>query len=65
LNLFTRRRIDKSKYPEIRDIKDLPILVSAIIEDVDVLISGDADFAPIEMEHPEIVTPSCFVEKYC
>jgi len=36
-----------SKYPGIRDEKDLPILASAIIEDVDVLITGDADFAPL------------------
>ena len=63
--VYTPERIDKSKYPEIRDIKDLPVLVSAIIEDVDVLISGDTDFAPIEMEHPEILTPSSFVKKYC
>jgi hypothetical protein len=32
---------------------------------VDILISGDADFAPIEMEHPEILTPKGFVDKYC
>jgi predicted nucleic acid-binding protein len=63
--VYTPEKIDKSKYPDIRDPKDLPILVSAIIEDVDVLISGDADFAPIEMEHPELLTPKSFVEKYC
>jgi predicted nucleic acid-binding protein len=63
--VYTPEKIDKSKYPDIRDAKDLPVLVSAIIEDVDVLISGDADFSPLEMEHPEIVTPKGFVEKYC
>lgn len=63
--VYTPEKIDKSKYPDIRDAKDLPILVSAIIEDVDVLISGDADFAPLELEHPEILTPKGFVEKYC
>ena len=61
--VYTPDKIDKSKYPDIRDVKDLPILVSAINEDVDVLISGDADFAPLEMEHPEILTPKGFVEK--
>jgi hypothetical protein len=40
-------------------------LVSAIVEDVDVLISGDGDFAPIDIEHPEILTPSSYVKKYC
>ncbi|MDR1536959.1 MAG: PIN domain nuclease [Clostridiales bacterium] len=62
--VYTPEKIDKSRYPDIRDAKDLPILVSAIIEDVDVLISGDADFSPIDMEHPEILTPKRFVEKY-
>jgi putative PIN family toxin of toxin-antitoxin system len=63
--VYTPEKIDKSKYPDIRDEKDLPILVSAIIEDVDVLISGDTDFAPLDMERPEILTPKYFVEKYC
>jgi predicted nucleic acid-binding protein len=63
--VYTPGKINKSEYPDIRDIKDLPVLASAIIEDVDVLISGDADFAPLEMEHPEILTPRDFVDKYC
>ena len=63
--VYTPEKIDRSKYPDIRDKKDLPVLVSAIAEDVDVLISGDADFAPVEMEHPEILTPKNFTEKYC
>jgi putative PIN family toxin of toxin-antitoxin system len=63
--VYTPEKIDKSRYPDIRDAKDLPVLVSAIIEDVDVLISGDADFAPLEMERPEILTPKDFVDKYC
>ena len=63
--VYTPEKIDKSKYPNIRDIKDLPILVSAMIEDVDVLISGDEDFASIEIERPEIMTPKKFVIKYC
>jgi hypothetical protein len=33
--------------------------------DTNALISGDADFAPLEMEHPEILTPRDFVDKYC
>ena len=63
--VYTPDKIDKSNFPSIRDIKDLPILVSAIIEDVDVLISGDMDFAPLEIEYPLILTPKGFVEKYC
>ena len=63
--VYTPESIDKTKYPDIRDVKDLPILVSAIIEDIDVLISNDADFAPLGLERPEILTPKAYVEKYC
>ena len=63
--VYTPENIDQSKYPDIRDSKDLPILVSAIVEDVDILISGDSDFAPLDMERPEILTPSSYVKKYC
>jgi len=63
--VYTPETIDQSKYPDIRDLKDLPVLVTSILEDVDVLISGDGDFAPLEMEHPEILTPSSYVKKYC
>jgi len=62
---YTPEKIDKSKYPDIRDIKDLPILVSALNEDVDVLLSGDTDFAPLDMKRPEILTPRAFLEIYC
>ncbi|MDD4658449.1 MAG: hypothetical protein PHW26_05380 [Eubacteriales bacterium] len=39
-------------------------MVTAILEDVDVLITGDADFATVEIERPEMLTPSGFLEKY-
>ncbi len=48
----------------IRDKKDYPILYTAITENVDVLITGDKDFFEIEIEKPEILTPSQFIEKY-
>jgi len=62
--VYTPDDIDASKFPDIRDIKDLPVLVTAINEDVDVLLSGDTDFAPVDLKHPEILTPRAFVEKY-
>lgn len=49
---------------QIRDTKDYPVLYTAIIEDVDILITGDKDFSDIEIEKPEILTPSEFIEKY-
>jgi len=53
----TPAQIDPASYPKIRDIKDLPILVSAIQSDVDILISGDKDFENIEIKKPLIFTP--------
>lgn len=49
---------------DIRDIKDYPVLYTAIIEDVDILITGDKDFKSIDIEKPEIMTPTEFVEYY-
>ena len=44
--------------PKIRDVHDLPILASAILSDVDVLITGDKDFEGISLAKPLIFTPS-------
>lgn len=49
---------------DIRDIKDYPVLYTAIIEDVDILITGDKDFKDIDIEKPEIMTPTEFLEFY-
>lgn len=40
------------------------VLVSAIIEEVDILITGDKDFSELDIEKPEILTPKEFLEKY-
>jgi len=39
-------------------------LYSAIIEDIDLFVTGDNDFDDVEIEKPEIITPSEFLEKY-
>ena len=41
---------------EIRDVSDYPILYTSIIENVDVLITGDKDFHAVEIEKPAIMT---------
>jgi putative PIN family toxin of toxin-antitoxin system len=48
----------------IRDEKDYPIIASAIIADVDVFITGDKDFGGLELERPEILTITEFINKY-
>jgi predicted nucleic acid-binding protein len=60
----TSDTIDVSIYPYIRDIKDLPVLVSAIDYDVDVLLTGDKDFSQINIKRPEVLTPKEFLAKY-
>lgn len=61
---YTPKVIDKSKYPEIRDEADLPILVSSILSDSDIFITGDKDFLDVDIEKPEILTPREFLDKY-
>lgn len=61
--VYTPDEIDRELFI-IRDVKDYPVLYTAIIEDVDILITGDKDFTDIEVEKPEIVTPTEFVERY-
>ena len=61
--VYTPQNIDKDNYPIIRDEKDLPILVSAIIGIADVIITGDKDFLEADVEYPIIMTTREFVEK--
>jgi len=49
---------------EIRDMKDYPVLYSAIAEDVDIFITGDKDFDDVDIEKPEILTVTAFLENY-
>ena len=49
---------------DIRDIKDYPVLYSAITEGVDILITGDKDYDDVDIEKPEIIKPADFLKKY-
>lgn len=62
--VYTPLDIEIEKYPKIRDIADLPILVSAIIEDIDIIVTGDKDFFEVEIDRPEIMTVKEYLEKY-
>ena len=61
--VYTPKQLKPNLF-EIRDIKDYPILYSAITDDVDVFITGDDDFRDIDVEKPEVVTPAGFLDKY-
>lgn len=61
---YTPETIINKNLAEIRDIKDAPVLYSSIMSDVDILITGDKDFDNLDIEKPEILSPSQFLEKY-
>lgn len=49
---------------DIRDEDDYIILHTAIIENVDIFITGDKDFDDITIKHPKIMTVNKFLENY-
>jgi len=61
--VYTPQEMDKTMF-RIRDAKDYPVLYTAILEDVDILITGDKDFAAVGIEKPELMTPAEFMAKY-
>lgn len=61
--VYTPKNIEEGWF-EIWDSKDYPVLYMAIIEDVDIFITGDKDFFDVEIERPEILTPTQFLERY-
>lgn len=56
------KTIDAKKYPKIRDVKDLPVLVSAILSDADILLTGDKDFDDVKIEKPLIFSPAKYFD---
>jgi putative PIN family toxin of toxin-antitoxin system len=62
--VYTPLNIEIDKYPDIRDAADLPILVSAILEDVDLIVTGDKDFFDVEVEKPDIISVKEYFERY-
>ena len=60
---YTPQELEQGLF-EIRDRKDYPVLYTAIQDGVDILITGDKDFSEVDVEHPEILTPAQFLERY-
>ena len=61
--VYTPNEIESGLF-DIRDGKDYPVLYTAIIEDVDILVTGDKDFSDIDIEKPKIMTPADFMERF-
>ena len=62
--VYTPKVLDLNKFPEMRDAKDSPILATAIMESIDVFVTGDKDFLVLDVDMPEIVTMAEFLERY-
>ena len=62
--VYTPKMLDLNGFPEMRDMKDSPILATAILENVDVFVSGDKDFLVLDVEVPEILTITEFLNRY-
>ena len=62
--VYTPKVLNLAEFPSARDAKDSPILATAILEDVDVFVTGDKDFLVLDIEMPDIVTMAEFMEKY-
>ena len=58
----TPNKIDENKYPKIRDVKDLPVLASAILSDSDILLTGDKDFEDLKIDKLLIFSPTRYFE---
>ena len=67
--LFAKLRYELVPAPRlgeihIKDIKDQPILNAAIEYNVDILITGDKHFLELDVEIPQICTPSGYRDLY-
>jgi len=47
----------------INDPKDAPILNAAIVNEVDIIISGDKHFLQLDITHPKVLTVARFLEE--
>ncbi len=62
--VYTPKTLNLSEFPEVRDIKDSPILATAIMEEIDVFVTGDKDFLVLDVDVPEIITMVEFLRRY-
>lgn len=62
--VYTPKELDLNEFPEMRDVKDSPILATAIMENIDVFLTGDKDFLVLDAETPQILTMKEFLEQY-
>lgn len=62
--VYTPKALNLDEFPEMRDTKDSPILATAIMEGIDVFVTGDKDFLVLDVDIPEIITMAEFLKQY-
>ena len=60
--VFTPKGLEFAQFPSVRDKKDTPILATAILENVDIFVTGDKDFSVLNIGKPIIMTMAEFIE---
>ena len=62
---YTPSNLSTLSAPPIRDPADLPILISALIAQPDILVTGDYDFHTTQItEHFPVMTPGDFLRSF-
>ena len=62
--VYTPKFLPVGDYPSVRDKKDAPILATAILEEVDLFITGDKDFLVLKTETPQIITIREYLDQF-
>ena len=62
--VYTPHNLPPHNLFSIRDGDDEKVLYSAIVADVDILITGDKDFYDVDIERPEVLSPADFLKRY-
>ena len=57
------KNVVRRKFPKKEQAIDKLLLLMSF-EDVDILVTGDKDFADIDIEKPEIMTPAEFMDEF-
>ena len=60
--VYTPQTLPEHNIFTIRDEDDEKVLYSAILADVDILVTGDKDFYEVDIERPEILSLAEFLE---
>lgn len=59
--VYTPKQLDLNNFPVVRDIKDSPILATALLHNIEIFITGDKDFHVLQISSPKILSMTDFI----